>query len=244
MGINALKTKRILAPSIISTKQELLKSLRNGEITTSKYNLLSEKEKMFVELMVFGGYTGTQAIKALDPKHGNPTMVANRMLANPDVAETLEELSKNKEKKFATELASATDMALDKLKYIMHTSNDETIQAAAAKTILDQSAKLAKQKVEKKEEVSEVRFTINVENHVSGGEGEPKRPIIIEIDDEEEERAREQVEGVKKELTEAEKELKKKKLEAYKKNPPINKKTGMPYIFQYEGVNNYQKKKD
>ena len=53
---------RVLQPKIIETKQQLLQALKNGELQTSKYNLLNQNEKLFVELVAFGDYTAEQAL--------------------------------------------------------------------------------------------------------------------------------------------------------------------------------------
>ena len=135
---------RALQPKILETKEELLIALKSGQLKTSKYNLLSPNEKLYVELVVFGGYTGEQAVKCISPTVRNAQAISNRMLANPAVAETLEELSIQKDKKFMAEISSARDMALSKLKYIMSTTSDQSLAASCAKVILDKSEAIMK----------------------------------------------------------------------------------------------------
>lgn len=246
--INPAKTKRILQPTIVQTKQELLAALKQGQIVTSKYNLLSDKEKLFVELLVFGGYTGTQAMRVIDPNAKQPTMKANRMLANPDVADTLEELSEQKDKKFMTEVQSAQDLALSKLIYIMSTTDDEVLAASVAKTIAELGHKVKQSKKVSDEGVSQVVYSIQVENVYAGNPGLPKgEPVIIEIDEAEEERMEAEAEEKKaklaKEVEEAEQAAAEAKKKATRATKKVNPKTGLPYTFAYEGVNNYNKDK-
>ena len=245
---NPAKVKRILQPTIVQTKQELLAALKQGQITTSKYHLLSDKEKLFVELLVFGGYTGTQAMRVIDPNAKQPTMKANRMLANPDVAETLEELSEQKDKRFMTEVQSAQDLALSKLLYIMSTTTDDVLAASVAKTIAELGHKVKQSKKVSEEGVSQVVYSIQVENVYTGNPGLPKgEPVIIEIDEAEEERMEAEAEAKKKQLKEEVAEVKEELAEAKKKakrtTKNIDPKTGLPYVFAYEGVNNYDKDK-
>ena len=58
-------TKRVFVPEIIETKENLLTALRQGDIKTSKYNMLNEEEKLFVELVVFGDYSAEQACRQI-----------------------------------------------------------------------------------------------------------------------------------------------------------------------------------
>ena len=57
--------QRTFTPDIISTKENLLTALRTGDIKSSKYNLLNEEEKLFVELVVFGDYNAEQAMMSI-----------------------------------------------------------------------------------------------------------------------------------------------------------------------------------
>ena len=57
--------QRTFTPDIISTKENLLTALRTGDIKSSKYNLLNEEEKLFVELIVFGDYNAEQAMMSI-----------------------------------------------------------------------------------------------------------------------------------------------------------------------------------
>lgn len=228
--------ERILQPKIIETKQQLLQALKNGELRTSKYNLLTQNEKLFVELVAFGDYTAEQAIRVIDPTIRAPQAAANRLLANPNVAATLEELTIQKDKKFMAEVSTARDMALNKLKYIMTTTQDDALAAACAKTILDKANDVMKNNKKEEEPVGEIRFAIQVENvHINNGGSNYNKdePVIITIDDQEQER----LEAERSKLSEEVKELK--KVKAKTEGPAINPASGLPYVLTYEGVNAY-----
>jgi len=233
---------RILQPTILETKQELLTALKTGQIKTSKYNLLNDVEKTFVELMVFGDYTAAQAVRVMNPTTIHPAAIGNKYLANPDVAATIEELSIQRDKKFMAELSTAQDMALNKLKYIMGTTKDDALAAACAKTILDKAEKRLV-KNEKDEPVGQVRFNIQVENIYANGL-KPTEQIIIPIEDAEfeemEANKKEQLIKIDKEIQDRRAKLK----EDRGSKPPINKKTGLPYTLAYEAVNVYDKEED
>ena len=174
-------------PMILQTKEELEIALKQGKLKTAKYNLLSDSEKRFVELVCFGGYTGEQAVRAINPGTKNPYAIANQVMANQDVKETIEELTLARDMKFKSEIVSARDMALSKVQYIMMTTKDETLAASCAKIILDKAEAAVKDSAKKPEEpVGQVKFNIQVENVYNGG-ASPKvnDPVIIELTDEE-----------------------------------------------------------
>ena len=227
---------RVLQPKIIETKQQLLQALKNGELQTSKYNLLNQNEKLFVELVAFGDYTAEQAVRVIDPTIRAPQAAANRLLANPNVADTLEELTVQRDKKFMAEVSTARDMALNKLKYIMTTTKDDALAAACAKTILDKANDVMKNSKKEEEPVGQVRFAIQVENVYTGDVSNnynKEEPVIITLDDQEEA-------SLKAEKAQLEKDVKELK---QKKNPVqqlVNPATGLPYIISYEGVNAYE----
>jgi hypothetical protein len=233
---------RILQPAILETKQELLTALKAGQIKTSKYNLLNDAEKTFVELMVFGDYTAAQAVRVMNPMTIHPGAIGNKYLSNPDVAATIEELSIQKDKKFMSELSTAQDMALNKLKYIMGTTKDDALAAACAKTILDKAEKRLV-KTDKEEPVGRVQFNIQVENLYAAGV-KPTEQVIIPIDDAE----FEEMESNKKStLVKIDQEIadRRKKLKEDRGSKlPINKKTGLAYTLSYEAVNVYEKEDD
>lgn len=211
-------TKRVFVPEIIETKENLLSALRTGDIKTSKYNLLNEEEKLFVELVVFGDYTAEQAVKSIRGANyvrGQGT----RMCARPNVAEALEELSYKKNKKFMAEISSARDMALRKLQYILNTTEDESVALAAAKVILDRSEKATTEK-EAANVVNAIQFNIQAAPRVLDNPMDPKVDTekVIEIagmDD----------------LVEA----KETKLDK------ATKGTGLDFILNYGDIDNYQK---
>ena len=227
---------RVLQPKIIETKQQLLQALKNGELQTSKYNLLNQNEKLFVELIAFGDYTAEQAVRVIDPTIRAAQAAANRLLANPNVADTLEELTVQRDKKFMAEVSTARDMALNKLKYIMTTTKDDALAAACAKTILDKANDVMKNSKKEEEPVGQVRFAIQVENVYTGDVSNnynKEEPVIITLEDQEEA-------SLKAEKVQLEKDVKELK---QKKNPvqqPVNPATGLPYIISYEGVNAYE----
>lgn len=233
---------RALQPKILETKEELLIALKSGQLKTSKYNLLSPNEKLYVELVVFGGYTGEQAVKCISPTVRNAQAISNRMLSNPDVADTLEELSIQKDKKFMAEISSARDMALSKLKYIMSTTSDQSLAASCAKVILDKSEAIMKNHDKKEEQVGGVRFNIQVENVYTGGVTPiSAEPVIIPIDVEEEEQVIVEKKAIEKQLDSQIASKKAKLRDLTKKVDPlkVNPATGLPYVIAYEGVDNY-----
>ena len=226
---------RVLQPKVIETKQQLLQALKNGELQTSKYNLLNQNEKLFVELIAFGDYTGEQAIRVIDPMIRAPQAAANRLLANPNVAATLEELTVQRDKKFMAEVSTARDMALNKLKYIMTTTKDDALAAACAKTILDKANDAMKNTKKEEEPVGQVRFAIQVDNVYTGNvqnNYNKDEPVIITLEDQEEQKLKAEKSQLKDEVSELKKKV--------SKSQPINPVTGLPYIISYEGVNAYE----
>lgn len=182
--------QRRFEPVVLSTKEELLLALRKGDIKTSKYNSLNEEHKLFVEMIVFGGYTAIDAIKVIRPKSKNYKSMANRWTALPNISETIEELSRSKDRKFMAEISNARDMALGKLLFIMNTTEDASLAAVCAKTILDKAEKATAPNEEKDTAVQGFKFAIELAKEVSRssdyhGESqmdppaEPE-PIIIE----------------------------------------------------------------
>lgn len=207
---------RRFEPVIISTKEELLTALRNGDIKTSKYNLLSEEQKLFVEMIVFGGYSAVEAIKVIRPKAKSYKALANRWIALPNVAETLEELSKAKDRKFMAEITNARDMALAKLQFIMSTTEDESLAAVCAKTILDKAEKAISSKETNDGVVEGIKFAIELAKEVNMNNNYNKNePIILTADDAE--------------IVEA-------KIEEEYIPPSQN---GLSYTLNYQAVDNY-----
>lgn len=220
---------RKFTPMIIQTKEELLEAMKQGRLKTSKYNLLDDREKMFVELICFGGYSGEQAIRVIVPGSKNPAAIANRIMANPAVADTINELSIARDRKFAAQIQTSKEMALEKLVFIMNATDDPALAASCAKTILDKSEFYAKHGERKEDEpVGGVRFSIRVDNVNVNGAKSPKseEPVIIELTPEEINKAvgKDVVDvGSGSPIPQAE----------------VNPETGLPYVLKYEGVNNY-----
>lgn len=206
--------QRIFAPDIITTKENLLTALRNGDIKSSKYNLLNEEEKLFVELVVFGNYNAEQAmmsIRGSDYHNGQ----GNRMCARPNVADALEELSYKKNKKFMAEITSSRDQALRKLMYIMNTTEDESVAAACAKTILDKAEKVTTEK-DAQNAINAVQFNINLAPRpvdISNPKVNLDSPIILDSKDYDE---------VTKEIL-----------------PEQPQSSGLDFQLNYQAVNNY-----
>ena len=176
--------ERVFAPEIITTKENLLTALKNGDIKSSKYNLLNEEEKLFVELVVFGDYNAEQAMMSIRGNDYHKGM-GNRMVARPNVADALEELSYKKNKKFMAEVTSARDFALRKLMYIMNTTEDESVAAACAKTILEKADKVTTEK-EAKDAINAIQFNINVAPppvDVNNPKVDLDSPIIYDVKD-------------------------------------------------------------
>jgi hypothetical protein len=206
--------KRVFAPDIITTKENLLVALRNGDIKSSKYNLLNEEEKLFVELVVFGDYGAEQAmmsIRGADYHKGQ----GNRMCARPNVADALEELSYKKNKKFMAEISSSRDQALRKLMYIMNTTEDESVAAACAKTILDKSEKITTEK-DAQSAINAIQFNITMAPKpvdISNPKVDLDSPLIMDVTDYEE--------------------------KVTKVIQPEDKSSGLDFKLNYQEVNNY-----
>jgi len=182
-----MENGRKFKPSVIETKQQLLTALKNGVIKSSKYNLLNEDQKSFVELVVFADYTPEQAIRAMKPGLSNPRVVANRLASDPEVSATLEELSILKDRSFMSEIVSAEKLALEKLKYIMMTTSDPALAAACAKTILDTAGKVIQSQIKKEEKSDGVTMHIVVDqiNVTPTKDFIKEDPVIIPLTEEE-----------------------------------------------------------
>lgn len=215
-------TKRAFVPDIIETKESLLTALKSGDIKSSKYNLLNEEEKLFVELVVFGDYSADQAMRSIAGTRYNRSM-ANRMVARPNVAEALEELSYKRNKKFMAEISSARDMALRKASYIMQTTDDEAVALAASKLILDKAEKVTTEK-EAANIVNGVQFNIQMAPKNLDNPLDPKvnldAPVIYD---------------------EAEyDEVVEKRIAKENESPPPT--SGLNYSLNYSEINNYKKR--
>jgi hypothetical protein len=221
MAVDSVE-KRAFKPLVLETKEQMLRALKDGKLKSAKYNLLNENEKMFVELVVFGDYTGEQAMRVLKPSLKDYRMAANRMLSNPTLAEAIEELSIQKDKKFMAELSSARDFALAKVKYMMATSDDPAVVVACAKIILDKSEKIILDSTKKQmndDKIDQIRFAIQVDT--------------MNINPREEAAVRDRTIPV--EIIDLEPEDEK----------PLDRMigdNGLPFVLSYEGVNSYTRK--
>lgn len=208
--------KREFIPVVLSTKEELLTALRLGDIKTSKYNLLNEEEKLFVEMIVFGGFTAVEAMKSIRPKAKSYKAMANRWVALPSVADTLEELSKAKDRKFMAEISNVRDIALAKLQFIMSTTEDESLAAVCAKTILDKAEKAVTSKDANDNAIAGFSFALELAKEVNRtNEFNGDDVIII---------PKEKIIDAKEDDPEDE--------------PRVNK-AGLPFTLNYEAIDNY-----
>lgn len=217
MSIN----KRVFQPAILATKENLLAALRTGDIKTTKYNLLNEEEKLFVELVVFGDYTAEQAMMSIRESDYHKGM-GTRMCAKPNVADTLEELSYKKNKKFMAEITTSRDAALRKLMYIMNTTEDEAVAAACAKTILEKAEKITTEK-DASTAINAIQFNINMAPQtvdVSNPKVDLDSPIILDVTDYDE-----------------------KVKPLFPKEEKINS-SGLEFKLNYQSVDNYTKKQN
>ena len=117
----------------------------------------------------------------------------------------------------------------------MTTTKDDALAAACAKTILDKANDAMKNTKKEEEPVGQVRFAIQVDNVYTGNvqnNYNKEEPVIITLEDQEEQ----QLKAEKSQLKDEDSELKKK----VSKSQPINPATGLPYIISYEGVNAYE----
>lgn len=229
-------TSRVFKPMILQTKEELLTALKAGQLTTSHYNLLDEQQKLFIELVCFGGYTAEDAMRCILPTAKNACALANRMLANKDVVATMDELTVAKNTRFKAEVSSARDLALEKLKYIMATTSDDSLAASCAKVILDKAGDALKENKDKDEPVGQVSFNIQVENvYAPGANPKQAEPVIIELTPEEIDPTIAETKEVKKKL---DADIKKRKEELGQAE--VNPETGLPYTLHYEGIDNYK----
>lgn len=219
----AIYEKRVLKPTVLETKEQLLVALRTGSIKTSKYNLLTEDEKLFVELVAFGEYSPETAVRAIYEDVGSyASSFARRMMAKKEIIETLDELSDVKDKSFRASLARTRELALKKLEFIMMTSSDESIQVQAAKTILDKSNEITKI-TKGLEETKPGGIRINIA--VDKMELKPEDIIVPMSDD-----------AIDAEYEALGKPAPKK---VRSKLSNVNPDTGLPYTLSYEGINSY-----
>jgi hypothetical protein len=92
-----------------------------------------------------------------------------------------------------------------------------------------------KNKEKKEEPVGQVRFAIQVDNVYTGNvqnNYNKEEPVIITLEDQEEEQLKAEKAHLKGEVE----ELKKKT----NFSQPVNPATGLPYVISYEGVNAYE----
>lgn len=155
--------KMTFAPTILQTKEELLTALKVGKIKSSKYNALNEDEKLFVELIVFGGYKPGQAMKVIRPHLADPQSAGQRMIHNQDVVDVMEELVYKRDKSWLAQVTSSREVALQTMEYIMKTTHDENLMVATAKAIIEAADRSMKQGGKKDDErVTGLTFNIQI----------------------------------------------------------------------------------
>lgn len=187
--------KKIMSvkPTVIQTKEELRLALKSGSIKSAKFNALNEDDKLFIELMVFGSYKPSQAMRAVKPHIKNPSAAAKRKMHNDDIVEALDELTYKRDKFWHTQVTSSRELALDTLEYMLKTSDDDAVKIAAAKEILGASDKATRQHERKQEESSGVTFNIKFSpdpKHPStmmDEQYDEDEPVIVEDKEAEEE---------------------------------------------------------
>lgn len=216
--------KRVLQPTVLETKEQLLIALRSGSIKTSKYNLLSEEDKLFVELVSFGEYSPETAVRAIYKDIGTyAATFARRLMSKKEIIETLDELTEAKDKSFRASLARSRELALKKVEFIMNNSNDEANQLKAAQIIIDKSNEITKMnKNDNDSKPSGIRISIAVDKM----EIKPEDIILPLTDD-----------AIDAEYA----SIGEKAPKRVRKIPDItDPDTGLPYTISYEGVNSYE----
>lgn len=122
-------------PSIVNAQSELAVALEEGKIACPGYKLLDIQERQFVQYVIFGGLTPTQAAKLVFPGRVNPSDAGRRMAARKDVLQVMSELGHSKDEYWLAQLRNQKDMSLRKLSYIRDMSDDEALAAACADKI-------------------------------------------------------------------------------------------------------------
>lgn len=156
------KAERIFIPTILKTKEELVKALEDSKIKVTKYHILNHEEKQFVQLIAFGGYNPSQAIRVIHPEYADPWATGKRWAAREDVAEVLEELTYKRDKYWMNKVSGSADKALRTLEYIMATTEDDSLKAAVAKTIVELAHKNETLRKKTDDVIGGFRMVINV----------------------------------------------------------------------------------
>lgn len=155
--------KLTFSPRILQTKEELRLALKEGQIKSSKYNALDEDQKLFVELICFGGYKAGPAMKVIKPHIKDPYAAGHRMMHNDNVVEAIEELAFKRDKMWLAQVSSSRDMALNVMEYIMKTTDDDNLKVATAKAIVDAADKAYKQNTKKDDgQVTGISFNFHM----------------------------------------------------------------------------------
>lgn len=176
---------RVFQPEILQTKEELRIALRTGEIQSSKFHLLDEDEKLFIEMIVFGNYKPAQAIKAIKPEIINHGAAARRMSAKSNIAEVIEELTYKRDSLWLTRVTGARETALGVMEYVMKTTDDPALKVATAKEIIKASDAAIKNNKRPEETVQGITFNIEFAPNTSNPgrrDFNPDDVVIIEGD--------------------------------------------------------------
>ncbi len=122
-------------PSVVNAQTEMAQALDDGKIVCPGYKLLDINERSFVQYVIFGGLTPTQAAKLVFPGRVNPSDAGRRMSARKDVNQVMSELGHSKDEYWLAQLRNQKDMSLRKLSYIRDMTDDDVLAAACADKI-------------------------------------------------------------------------------------------------------------
>jgi hypothetical protein len=161
-----------------NTRKQLVEKLKNGTLSTSAYTGLDAKEKLFVELVVMANYTAEQAVRMIDPTCEYPDVIGNRLITDKRVMAVIADLNKRKNIKMETELVNVRELALKKLQHLMN-SEDESMQLAASKILLEKSIDMMKEAKRSEEPVGGITLSIQVAPPAAGAMSDP---IIVDED--------------------------------------------------------------
>jgi hypothetical protein len=114
----------------------------------------------------------------IDPTCEYPDVIGNRLITDKRITAVISDLNKRKAIKMETELVSARELALQKLRHLMN-SEDESMQLAASKILLEKSIDLMKESRKTDEPVGGITLAIQVAPPAAGASQDP---IIVDED--------------------------------------------------------------
>jgi hypothetical protein len=186
------KENRTYSPELLKDKQDVLLKLKSGQISTSKFNVLNDQEKMFVEYFVFGDCSAEEAMRAViqhfypvPPPGFSPKKLAYQIMSDPKIMEVIDDLTISRDKAFMVEVNQSRDIALKTLMFIMQTTKDDNLKAAVATSILSKAEVLQKLRQVDKQPPSGVTIEIALAGNPYGS---PKTIITsdtveVEVDE-------------------------------------------------------------